>query len=200
MSVTRHPDQRVAIVIDTQNLYHSAKNLYKAKVNFANVVKAALGERKLIRAISYVVNTESGEELPFFEALEKVGIEIKTKDLQIFYGGAKKADWDVGMAVDAIKLAHKVDAIVLATGDGDFIPLVEYVKSQGCQVEGITFGRSASSRFREVLDDFIDMDEDPNRFLLGFRGNRNSRKTPVKRPNVSRTQVKKVVGTDTDDL
>ena len=124
MSVIRHSDQRVAIFIDTQNLYHSAKNLYKSKVNFGAVVKTALGPRKLVRALSYVVNTESGEEMPFFEALEKVGIEIKTKDLQIFYGGAKKADWDVGMAIDAIKIAHKVDAIVLATGDGDFIPLV----------------------------------------------------------------------------
>src|SRR3989344_5521937 len=124
MSVIRRPEQRVAILIDTQSLYHSAKNLYKSKVNFAGVLKAALGGRKLIRALSYVVNTESGEEQPFFEALEKIGIEIKTKDLQIFFGGAKKADWDVGMAVDAIKLSSKVDAIVLATGDGDFIPLV----------------------------------------------------------------------------
>ncbi len=204
MSVIRHPNQRVAIFIDTQNLYHSAKNLYKAKVNFANVVKAALGNRQLIRAVSYVVNTESGEEQPFFEALEKSGIEIKTKDLQIFFGGAKKADWDVGMAVDAIKHAHKVDAIILATGDGDFVPLVEYVKSQGCQVEGISFGRSSSSRFREVLDDFIDMDEDPSHFLLGYR---QTRKKPVPQRkgnnggnNGLKAQIKKVVGTDTDDM
>ena len=175
MGVIRHPEQRVAVLIDTQNLYHSAKNLYKSKVNFAAVVKAALGDRKLIRALSYVVNTEGGEEGAFFEALEKVGIEIKTKDLQIFYGGAKKADWDVGLAVDAIKLAHKVDAIVLATGDGDFIPLVEYVKSQGCQVEAITFGRSASSRLREVVDDFIDLDEKPQEFLIGYKTSRRNK-------------------------
>lgn len=195
MSVIRHPEQRVAVLIDTQNLYHSAKNLYKSKVNFGAVVKAALGSRKLIRALSYVVNTESGEEAPFFEALEKLGIEIKTKDLQVFYGGAKKADWDVGMAIDAIKLAHKVDAIVLATGDGDFIPLVEYVKSQGCQVEVISFGRSSSGKLREVVDDFIDMDKDPRSFLIGYRG------TGVRRRSSStRKQVQKVVGTDTDDL
>ena len=198
MGVIRHPAQRVAIIIDTQNLYHSAKNLYKAKVNFSHVVKAALGPRQLIRAVSYVVNTESGEEQPFFEALEKVGIEIKTKDLQIFYGGAKKADWDVGMAVDAIKLAHKVDAIVLATGDGDFIPLVEYVKSQGCQVEAITFGRSASSRLKEVVDDFIDLDEDPSEFLIGYRPSRSRKRTTRSAP--LKKQVKKIVGTDTDDL
>jgi uncharacterized protein (TIGR00288 family) len=193
MGIIRHPEQRVAILIDTQNLYHSGKNIYKSKVNFAAVVKAALGKRKLVRALSYVVNTESGEEGAFFEALEKVGIEIKTKDLQIFYGGAKKADWDVGLAVDAIKLAPKVDSIVLVTGDGDFIPLVEYLKSQGCQVEVITFGRSASSGLRDVVDDFIDMDENPSEFLIGYKASRrksNARKQPKRR----------VSGTDTDDM
>lgn len=207
MGVIRHPEQRVAILIDTQNLYHSAKNLYKSKVNFGAVVKAALGERKLIRALSYVVNTESGEEAPFFEALEKLGIEIKTKDLQIFYGGAKKADWDVGLAIDAIKLAHKVDAIVLATGDGDFIPLVEYVKSQGCQVEAISFGRSSSGRLREVVDEFIDMDEKPRDFLIGYRGGvlrrngaRRTTSSSASNGESARSAVKKVVGTDTDDL
>ena len=194
MGVIRHPEQRVAILIDTQNLYHSAKNLYHSKVNFGAVVKTALGGRKLIRAVSYVVNTESGEETAFFEALEKVGIEIKTKDLQIFYGGAKKADWDVGMAVDAIKLAHKVDAIVLVTGDGDFIPLVEYVKSQGCQVEAITFGRSASGKLRETVDDFIDMDDNPNSYHIGYK--------PMKRGGQQNQKKsdRKVVGTDTDGL
>lgn len=204
MGVIRHPDQRVAVIIDTQNLYHSAKNLYKSKVNFANVVKAAVQDRKLIRAISYVVNTEGGEETAFFEALEKVGIEIKTKDLQIFYGGAKKADWDVGMVVDAIKLAHKVDAIVFATGDGDFIPAVEYIKSQGCQVEAITFGRSASSGLRNAVDDFIDMDEDPNQFLIGYRkrggAKKNTKGKSTAPQSKSNQNVKKVVGTDTDYL
>ena len=197
MGVIRHPEQRVAIIIDTQNLYHSGKNLYKAKVNFGAVVKAALGNRKLIRAISYVVNTESGEEQPFFEALEKVGIEIKTKDLQIFYGGAKKADWDVGMAIDAIKMAHKVDAIVLATGDGDFIPCVEYVKSLGCQVEAITFGRSASGKLRDTVDDFIDLDENPNAYLIGYKP---VRKNQQRGGNGKKASQEKVVGTDTDDM
>lgn len=208
MGVIRHPEQRVAMIIDTQNLYHSAKNLYKSKVDFGAVVDAAVQDRKLIRAVSYVVNTEGGEESAFFDALEKVGIEIKTKDLQIFYGGAKKADWDVGMAVDAIKLAKKVDAIILATGDGDFIPLVEYIKSQGCQMEVITFGRSASSGLKAVVDDFIDMDEDPKHFLIGYRP---SKKTTNKKPTgrgsnkqSSKTNTKSqpntVVGTDTDYL
>lgn len=170
MAVIKHSDQRVAVFIDTQNLYHSAKNLYNAKVNFGKVLSEALGARKLIRAIAYVITTEAGDETQFFEALTKIGIETKTKDLQIFYGGAKKADWDVGLAVDAIRLAPKVDTIVLATGDGDFAPLVTFLKEHfGVQVEVISFGRSSSSKLKEVTEDFIDMCDAPEEFLIGHR-------------------------------
>lgn len=168
MAVIKHKEQRVGVFIDTQNLYHSAKNLYKAKVNFGNVLKQAVAGRELIRARAYVVTTESGEEQSFFEALEKLGIEIKTKDLQIFYGGAKKADWDVGMAVDAISMSSKLDAIILATGDGDFVPLVEYLKySTGCQVEVVSFGKSTSSQLREAAEDFYDLCDDHKKYLIG---------------------------------
>ena len=166
MAIIKHKDQRVGVFIDTQNLYHSAKNLYRARVNFANVLKESVAGRHLVRAIPYVVTTESGEEKAFVVALTKIGIETKTKDLQIFYGGAKKADWDVGMAVDAIKLSPRLDAIVLATGDGDFVPLVEYLKAHGIQTEVIAFGKSASGRLREVADDFIDMSDQSKKFLL----------------------------------
>ena len=145
MSIIKHREQRVGVFIDAQNLYHSAKNLYKAKVNFKQIMEDAIEGRALIRAIAYVITTESGEEQVFFEALEKLGIEAKTKDLQIFLGGAKKADWDVGIAVDAIKMAPKLDTIILVSGDGDFVPLVQYLKTnEGCQVEVISFGKSSS--------------------------------------------------------
>jgi uncharacterized LabA/DUF88 family protein len=127
MAIIKHPEQRVGVFIDTQNLYHSAKNIYRARVNFGNVLKDAVAGRRLIRARAYMVTTESGEEKAFLEALVKLGIEPKTKDLQIFFGGSKKADWDVGMAVDAIVASQKLDTIILFTGDGDFIPLVYYL-------------------------------------------------------------------------
>jgi len=167
MSVIKHKSQRVGIFIDTQNIYHSAKNLYSAKVNFGQVVKDALEGRVLIRATAYVITTESGDEKNFFEALTKVGITTKTKNLQIFAGGSKKADWDVAMAIDAISLSPKLDAVILVTGDGDFIPLVEYLKiTQGCQVELVSFGKSTSSKLIEVVDDFIDLDKNPHRYML----------------------------------
>lgn len=174
MSVIKHRQQRVGVFIDTQNVYHSAKNLYGTNVNFGAVLKEAVGGRQLIRAIAYVITTEGGEEKGFLEALEKLGIEARSKPLQIFYGGAKKGDWDVGMAVDAIRLAPKLDAVVLVSGDGDFVPLVEYLKTM-TQVEAISFGKSTSSRLREVVDDFIDLSDDPRPYLIGYRGGRKER-------------------------
>ena len=182
MSIIKHKGQRVGVFIDTQNLYHCAKNLYQARVNFGAILKEAVAERDLVRAMAYVVTTEAGDEKNFFEAMEKMGIEIKTKDLQIFVGGAKKADWDVGLAVDAIKLAPKLDAVVLVSGDGDFVPLVEYLQiNAGTQVEVIAFGKSTSARLREAADDFIDLCANPRKYLLhpGQSSRRTRRPAPT---------------------
>jgi len=161
-----HKDQRLVVLIDVQNLYHSARNLYKAKVNFKEILKSAVSGRKLIRAFAYVVRTKTGEEKPFFEALIKLGIETRIRDLQEFYDGLKKADWDVGIVIDAIRTATSVDVIVLISGDGDFVPLVEYLKNQGKKVEVIAFGKSTSLKLKETADDFYDLGKTPARYLI----------------------------------
>ena len=163
---SKYKNQRVAVFIDVQNLYHSARALYKKRVNFKELLDSSIGQRQLIRAFAYVVRTKTGEEKPFFEALEKLGIEMRIKDLQEFYGGMKKADWDVGIAVDAIKTSEIVDVIIIASGDGDYIPLVEYLKNQGRRVEVMAFGRSTSSKLREAADEFIDLGENQKKYLL----------------------------------
>ncbi len=168
--VIKHRGQRVAVLIDVQNLYHSAKNLYQARVNFGEILKLAISDRNLIRALGYVVRTKTGEEKPFFDALTKLGIETRVRDLQEFYGGIKKADWDVGITVDAVRISPSVDTIVLVSGDGDFLQLVEYLKNQGKRVEVIAFGRSASSKLREEVDEFIDLGENSEKYLLKRSG------------------------------
>jgi len=176
MPVIKHKDQRVAVLVDVQNMYHSAKHLFGARVNFKEVLSAAVASRSLVRSIAYVVRSEIEEEKAFFDALIKAGFELKMKDLQIFPGGVKKADWDVGIAVDAIRLAGLIDALVLITGDGDFVPLVEYLQAnKGLQVEVMAFGKSASSRLREAAGDFLDLGQDPKRFLYSLPRMRASR-------------------------
>ncbi len=133
------------------------------------VLKDAVAGRKLVRAVAYVITTEAGDEKNFFEALTKLGIETKTKDLQVFHSGTKKGDWDVGLTVDAIKMAPRLDSVVIISGDGDYIPLVEYLQTMGVQVEVVSFGKSTSSALIETVDDFVDLGENPRKYIIGAR-------------------------------
>ncbi len=161
--------QRVAFLIDTQNMYHSAKYIHGARLAFAKLVDLVADERPVVRAIAYVAKSKTGEEQSFFEALQGAGIELKIKDVQEFAGGQKKADWDVGMAVDAVKLGEKVDVVVLITGDGDFVPLVEYLHGRGVIVEVAAFAESTNAQLKVVADKFIDISTEGKECLMGKR-------------------------------
>lgn len=160
-------EQRVGVFVDVQNLYYSAKNLYGAKVNFGEILKTAVSGRKLIRAIAYVIKAQNPDEQKFFEALDKQGFEVKMKDLQVFYGGHKKGDWDVGIVMDIIRMMSKLDVVVLVTGDGDFIPLVEYLQNHGQYVEVIAFSESSSSLLMKETDEFVNLSLNKKKYLFG---------------------------------
>jgi len=168
MTKSRHINQRIGVFVDVQNMYHSAKQLYRSKVNFRTILKDAIADREIIRAIAYVIKADVKDENTFYDALEEMGFEVKSKDLQIFYGGAKKGDWDVGIAMDVMRLAPKLDTVVLISGDGDFSDLLEHAKSLGCRTEVIAFGKTTSHKLREVADFFIDLDKN-KKYLLPKR-------------------------------
>jgi len=178
--MSQHSNQRVGVFVDVQNLYYSAKHIYNAKVNYANILKAAVAGRKLVRAVAYVIKADVKDEDDFFDALEKIGYEVRAKDLQVFFGGAKKGDWDVGIAMDIMRMAGKLDVIVLVSGDGDFKDLLEHVKALGCRAEVMAFGKTASSRIRNETDMFTDFDSDKNKFLIpDKRGRRFEKDIPA---------------------
>lgn len=186
-------EQRVGVLVDVANMYYSAKHIHGTRVNFGKILEDAAQDRRLVRAIAYVIKADSPDELKFFEALDKQGFEVKSKDLQVFPGGAKKGDWDVGIAIDAIKLADRLDVVVLVAGDGDYIPLVRYLQeAKGCLVEVMAFQESTSMKLREAADKFTDLSSDKKKYLLPMRSSlrpniprprflssRNSRPSPV---------------------
>ncbi len=188
----KHKSQRVAVFVDIQNLYYSSRVLFNKKVDYAGILNGAVAGRQLIRAIGYGIATEDAHEDKFFDAMEDTGYEIKTKDLQIFSGGQKKGDWDVGIAVDAIKISQKVDVIVLVSGDGDYIPLVKYLQStSGCRVEGMSFGESTSIRLIETLDDFINLSENKEKYTIFQK--RSKKQNNSKNNNVITVKAEKVI-------
>ena len=165
----KNESQRVGIFVDVQNLYYSARALYDKRVNFGEILRMGTAERQLVRAVAYTIRAESPEEQSFFDALEKLGFEVRMKDLQTFVNGQKKGDWDVGIAVDVLKMSPKLDAVVLCSGDGDFEQLLYHIKAEGCRAEVISFGKSTSARLRDEADDFTDLDSYSDSVLLGYK-------------------------------
>jgi uncharacterized LabA/DUF88 family protein len=161
-----HPAQRVGVLADSQNLYHSAQSLYSRNIDYSALLDGAVRNRSLVRAIGYVIRADSPEEESFFEALREIGFETKIKAIKTFADGSKKADWDVGMSLDAITLASHVDTIVLCTGDGDFARLCSHLRHEGVRVEAMGFGDSTADELVNAVDSFVDLSADEDRFLL----------------------------------
>jgi uncharacterized LabA/DUF88 family protein len=161
-----HPDQRVAVLADAQNLYHTAQSVYSRNIDYSVLLSKAVQDRALVRAIAYVIRADSPEEESFFEALVDIGFETKIKEIKTFGDGSKKADWDVGMSLDAVTLASHVDTVVLCTGDGDFSRLCSHLRHEGVRVEVMSFHESTAEELIEATDSFVDLSEREETFLL----------------------------------
>lgn len=166
VSLTRSFPQRVGIFVDVQNMFYSAKLLHQSKLDYGKILKELVGTRHLVRAMAFIVQKPDVNQAGFHEALSRMGYELRVKELKMRQdpgareGSTAKGSWEVGMTVEALRLAPKVDVVVLLTGDGDYLPLVEALKSEGCRVELVSFERSTSGDLIKAVDQYIPISED----------------------------------------
>jgi len=155
-----------------QNIYYGAKNTLKRKVDFKNLLKLATRGRRLYRAIAYLVDLERVNQDGFIHVLRSLGYEVKLKEPKKFYNWDRveyKADWDMGIAIDAIAMAEngKVDVVVLMSGDGDFVDLIAFLKAKGIKVEVISFKSITAKELIQAANEFIDLEELSDFIVLG---------------------------------
>jgi uncharacterized LabA/DUF88 family protein len=150
--------QRVGIFVDVQNMYYAARQL-NARLDFGALMTAATHERRLIRALAYVVQNRDIDQSGFLAMLQQRNYEVRRKDLKIRTDGSSKGDWDMEMALDILRLAESLDVVVLASGDGDFTSLVNQVKTLGPKVEVYSFPGSTAKELIEAADRHIPIDE-----------------------------------------
>lgn len=151
--------QRIGIFVDVQNMFYSAKALHHSKIDYSKLMMEIVGNRRLIRAIAYMVQKPDVDQSGFIDALSKLGYEIKTKELKMRPDGTAKGDWDMGIAIDSIAISHKLDTVVLVSGDGDFVPLVNMLKSHGCRVEVVSFRKSTAIELIESATSYTSIEE-----------------------------------------
>jgi len=162
----------VGVLVDMQNIYYGAKNSLRRRVDFKKLLQVAVRGRKLYRAIAYLVDLERVNQDGFIHVLRSIGYEVKLKEPKKFYNWDRveyKADWDMGIAIDAIAMAEngKVDVVVLMSGDGDFIDLINFLKAKGIKVEVISFKSITAKEIIQSANEYIDLEEIADFIILG---------------------------------
>ncbi len=149
---------RVGIFVDVQNIFYAAKP-FNARLDFEKLLELSVGKRRLIRAIAYVVQSPDVDQSNFISMLQQKSYEAKIKDLRQRSDGSAKGDWDMGMAIDIMRFVDKLDVVVLVSGDGDFVPLVDLVKTLGPRVEVISFTYNTARDLINSADEHIPIED-----------------------------------------
>jgi uncharacterized LabA/DUF88 family protein len=150
--------ERIGIFVDVQNMFYAAKQ-YGARLDFEKLMTAAVGERRLVRAYAYVIQTPEVDQSGFVSMLQQRSYQVKRKDLRLRSDGSAKGDWDMGMAIDMIGMADKVDVVILVSGDGDFVSLLHLLKEMGPRVEVFSFPHNTARDLMETADRYYPIDE-----------------------------------------
>jgi uncharacterized LabA/DUF88 family protein len=151
--------ERIGVFVDVANLLYSSRSL-RVGIDFGRLLEFLRGNRHLVRAHAYApTNPEPNAEQQFLSVVKGVGYRITTKNFKVFSSGAKKADLDLDLCMDIVRLvdARAVDSIVLVSGDSDFLPLLEYCSDRGVRVEVAAFEDAAAMILRQSCDLFINL-------------------------------------------
>ncbi|MBB3139793.1 LabA-like NYN domain-containing protein [Halomonas organivorans] len=127
---------KVLILLDVQNLYYTSRQAHRRNVDYNALWARATAGRQVSRAFAYAIDRGDEKQRQFQNILRAIGFEVKLKPFIQRADGSAKGDWDVGITLDAIEHAGEVDLVVLASGDGDFAPLVDKLHDKfGVEVE-----------------------------------------------------------------
>jgi uncharacterized LabA/DUF88 family protein len=151
--------ERVGVFVDVANLLYSARTL-RISVDFGKLLDFLRGNRRLVRAHAYCpTSPQAGDEQMFLQAVKGLGYRITTKNYKTFSSGAKKADLDLDLCMDVVRLVdgRAVDCIVLVSGDSDFMPMLDYCSDHGVRVEVAAFDEAMSATLRQSCDLFVNL-------------------------------------------
>ncbi len=120
--------KKIAIFVDVQNIYYTTRQAYGRQFNYKKLWQRVSNEGEIVEANAYAIHRGDDKQLKFQNALKHIGFTVKLKPYIQRSDGSAKGDWDVGIAIDVLDVAQKVDTVVLLSGDGDFGLLLNKIR------------------------------------------------------------------------
>jgi uncharacterized LabA/DUF88 family protein len=170
------PDQRVALFVDTQNLFYAARDAAGRFLDYDHLLRVATRGRHLQAATAYVVEREGESNAHgFITRLSAIGYRVRRRFVRVHRADDQgrtvlEGDWDMGIAADIVRAWDHADVIVLASGDGDFVPLLELAQQRGRRVEVVAFREASAQTLVDLADRFIHLGEVEGAYLPSSRG------------------------------
>ncbi|MGB0953923.1 MAG: NYN domain-containing protein [Planctomycetota bacterium] len=152
--------QRVAVFVDVQNMYHSAKKTYGRNLSYSRMLRACVRNRRLVRSTAYVIEREGIDQVSFLDHLRYCGFEVKRREVIERMDGSRKAEWELGIAMDMLRIADKVDTIIVVSGNGVFADVAPLIRAKGVKFECCAFRESMSDLLIRAVDQYHLLSED----------------------------------------
>jgi len=174
------PEQRVGLFVDTQNLYYAARDGFDRFVDYERLLAVATRGRALQAATAYVVEREGETNAyGFVTRLSAIGYRVRRRKVRVHRADEQgrtllEGDWDMGIAADIVRAWDHLDVVALASGDGDFGPLLELAQERGKRVEVLAFRSSVSQDLIDLADRFVDVGEVRGIFVVPNRPSRGA--------------------------
>lgn len=121
---------KIALFADVQNIYYTTRQAYGRQFNYRALWDRVSQQGNIEKAYAYAIAREDNKQQKFQSALQSIGFDVKLKPYIQRSDGTAKGDWDVGITIDVLQAAPKVDRIVLLSGDGDFDLLMSKLISE----------------------------------------------------------------------
>lgn len=119
--------KNIAVFVDVQNIYYTTRDHYQRQFNYRKLWQTVSDMGSIICANAYAIQRDDDKQKKFQDALRHIGFSVKLKPYIQRSDGSAKGDWDVGITIDVMEQAPKVDKIILLSGDGDFDLLLKKV-------------------------------------------------------------------------
>lgn len=170
---------KVGVYVDVANIYMNGGQRMQYDILREFASRDGAEPQRLNAYVTYDLERSLDDEeyrkgaLNFHSALRDLGYKVILKEIHWYIDDEgnriAKANSDLELAVDALLQSEKLDRILIASGDGDFVQVVKAIQNKGCRVEVVGLD-NVSTRLKQETDLYMSGFLIPNLIPVDYDG------------------------------